>query len=37
MGQKKKEVTRRSLYKVVNREKRIIINRIKERGWIILN
>ncbi|XP_070162472.1 golgin subfamily A member 6-like protein 22 [Polyergus mexicanus] len=36
-GEKEEEELRRSKDKVVNKEGRIMINKIKERGWMILN
>jgi len=37
IGKKKEKETRRSRDKVINRERRIMLNKLKERGWMILN
>lgn len=36
-GEKKVEEKRRSKDKVINREERVMLNVMKERGWMILN
>jgi len=37
IDKKKEEETRRSRDRVINREGRMMINKLKERGWMILN